>query len=88
MNQHLTKLDKVTVGLVVDFDGSPCVCSASNTATVGRGYKSVGTDNSEGNFALNAVYNDEQLILSHSKYPTGLTKISSFSAIVSSSSLS
>jgi hypothetical protein len=48
-DQHLAQLDKVTVLLVVNFDDTPGVATATDTAAISGGDLGVGTDDSEGN---------------------------------------
>lgn len=55
-NEHLTELDEITVRLVVDFNHSPGVGTASDLSTVGGGYDRVGTDYCEWDLALEISY--------------------------------
>jgi hypothetical protein len=48
-DQHLAQLDKVAVLLIVDFDDTPGVATATDAATISSSYLRVGTDNGEGN---------------------------------------
>ena len=86
MYQHLSQLDKVTVRLVIHLDCSPWVGSASDLSSIGGGNKVVGANDSERNFALSG-YRDIKF-RNGVKIISILTRISSFSAIVSSSSRS
>jgi len=51
-DEHLSELDKVAVILIVDFNDTPRIRSTSNLSAVRQSDNVVGTDNSEGDFAL------------------------------------
>lgn len=51
-NQHLSKLDKVAVLLVVDLNGAPRVASAADLAAIGGLNDFVGANNGERDLAL------------------------------------
>jgi len=51
-DEHLSKLDKVAVLLVVDLDGSPWVRAAPDLASVGGSDDVVGSDDGKRDLAL------------------------------------
>lgn len=87
-NEHLAQLDEIAVILVVDFNRAPGVGTTADLSTVGRGDNRIGTNDGEGDLALlKCEFSYGTLFTIHFKTRSNqLTMISSFSAIVSSSS--
>jgi hypothetical protein len=62
-DQHLAQLDKVAVLLVVDFNDTPGVATATNAATISSGNLRVGTDNGEGNLGHDLLVLGNSLLI-------------------------
>ena len=54
-DKHLSKLDKITVFLVVNLDDTPWITAPTNFATISSSHLGVGTDDSEGNLRHNLI---------------------------------
>lgn len=62
-DEHLSKLDKIAVLLVIDLDDAPRVGTTANLATIGACDLVVGTNNSEGNLGHNLVVLSDRLLI-------------------------
>lgn len=62
-DQHLAQLDKVTVLLIVDLNGTPGVATATNLTAVGSSDLRVGTNNSEGNLGHDLIVLSNSLLV-------------------------